>query len=102
MSSGFTPECRRQQQLGCSVSKFHVPETGIAANIRKRSRARSGTPFVSELGIVEQDLDASLLWFELLVESDIVSATGLIARQQDAGKFIRTLVAEISWTKSRL
>jgi four helix bundle protein len=51
------------------------------------------------LGIVEQELDESLLWMELLVESDIIS----IARMQDlmteADELIRITVKAIQSTK---
>lgn len=46
--------------------------TSIAANFREASRARSDAEFIAKLGIVEQELDESLLWLELLVESTIM------------------------------
>ncbi len=47
--------------------------TSVAANFREASRARSDAEFIAKLGIAEQELDETTLWFELLVESDIVS-----------------------------
>ena len=73
--------------------------TSVAANFREASRARSEAEFVAKLGIVEQELDESLLWMELLVESDIIS----IARMQDlmteADELIRITVKAIQSTK---
>ena len=46
--------------------------TSVAANYREASRARSDAEFISKLGIVEQELDETIFWFELLVESEIV------------------------------
>ena len=46
--------------------------TSVAANYREASRARSDAELVSKLGIVEQELDETLLWLELLIESSIV------------------------------
>ena len=46
--------------------------TSVAANYREASRARSDAEFVAKLAIVEQELDETLLWLELLVESSIV------------------------------
>ena len=51
--------------------------TGVAANYHEACRARSNAELKSKLGIVEGELDESLLWFELLVESEIVSAARL-------------------------
>jgi four helix bundle protein len=75
--------------------------TSVAANFREASRARSDAEFVSKLGIVEQELDESLLWFELLVESDIVSESKLNSLQQEADELIRIVVAAIKTTRSR-
>ena len=47
--------------------------TSVAANYREASRARSDAEFVSKLGIVEQELDETIMWLELLVESEIVT-----------------------------
>ncbi len=53
--------------------------TSVAANYREASRARTSVELRSKLGIVEGELDESLLWFELLAESGIV-ATGRLTR----------------------
>src|SRR5262245_37022696 len=58
--------------------------TSIAANFREASRARSDAEFVSKLGIVEQELDETLLWLEILVESNVVTTTKLAALQKEA------------------
>lgn len=75
--------------------------TSVAANFREAYRGRSDAEFVSKLGIVEQELDESLLWFELLVESDIVSESKLNSLQQEADELIRIVVAAIKTTRSR-
>ncbi len=51
--------------------------TNVAANFCEASRARSDTEFAAKLGIVEQELDETLLWFGILVESKIVAAAKL-------------------------
>lgn len=42
--------------------------TSVAANFREASRARSDAEFVAKLGIIEQELDETQLWLELIVE----------------------------------
>src|SRR5688572_16213987 len=46
--------------------------TSVAANYREASRGRSRAEVRSKLGIVEQELDETMLWLELLVDSGIV------------------------------
>ena len=45
--------------------------TSVAANYREARRGRSRTEVRAKLGIVEQELDESMLWLELLSESGI-------------------------------
>jgi four helix bundle protein len=43
--------------------------TSQASNYRAACRARSKADFIAKLGIVEEELDESLFWFDLLVAS---------------------------------
>lgn len=63
------PKTTEAQILGKQVLRSG---TSVAANYREASRARSDAEFISKLGIVEQELDETIFWFELLVESEIV------------------------------
>jgi len=46
--------------------------TSVTANYRAACRARSKAEFISKLSIVVEEADESLLWLELLNESEIV------------------------------
>jgi four helix bundle protein len=62
-----TDECRTiSRQLLRSA-------TSIAANYRAACRARSKAEFTAKIGIVVEEADESVLWIELLVESELVS-----------------------------
>ena len=82
--------------------------TSVAANYRASCRARSTADFVSKITIVEEECDKSLLWLELILESDqlknellsvvireaneltaIFTASGKTAKQNSQGKSIR-------------
>ncbi|MBI1311028.1 four helix bundle protein [bacterium] len=75
--------------------------TSVAANLREASRARSDAEFIAKLGIVEQELDETALWLELLVESGTVSGTRLESLQQEADELIRVIVASIKTAKRK-
>jgi four helix bundle protein len=75
--------------------------TGVAANYREASRARSKAELKSKLGIVEGELDESLLWFELLIESQIVPAARLAALRQETEELLKIMVASIRTLKRR-
>ena len=75
--------------------------TSVAANFREASRARSDAEFIAKLGIVEQELDETMLWFELLVESEIVPEGKLGALHKEAEELIKIVVASIKKTKAK-
>jgi four helix bundle protein len=74
--------------------------TSVAANFREASRARSNAEFTAKLGIVEQELDETMLWFELLMETGIVSTKKLQPLHEEAEQLIKIVVASIKATKS--
>ena len=47
--------------------------TSVGANYRSACRARSSADFISKMGIVEEEIDESLYWIELLETSGLVS-----------------------------
>ena len=47
--------------------------TSVAANYRATCRARSKAEFIARIGVVAEEADESVLWLELLTESEIIS-----------------------------
>lgn len=76
--------------------------TSVAANYREASRARSDAELISKLGIVEQELDETMLWLELLVEAEIVPKARMDPLIGEAEELLRMTVAAIRTTKQRL
>ncbi len=75
--------------------------TSVAANLREGSRARSNAEFISKLGIVEQELDETMLWLELLIEAKIVPEKKLSALHQEADELLAIIVSSIQTAKRR-
>jgi len=48
--------------------------TSLAANYRAACRARSGADFISRISVVAEEADETLLWFELLVEAELIKS----------------------------
>ena len=92
------PKSTLAQTIGKQVLRSG---TSVAANFREASRARSNAEFISKLGIVEQELDETVLWLEILVESDVVAATKLAALQKEADELLRIVVTSIQRTRQR-
>ena len=93
------PKSTQAQVLGKQALRSG---TGVAANYREASRARSDAELVSKLGIVEQELDEMLLWLELFVESGIVSEAKMSRLHVEGDELFRMTVAAIKKAKTRL
>lgn len=91
------PKTTEAQALGKQMLRSG---TSTAANFRETSRARSDAEFISKLGIVEQEMDETLLWFELLVESNILTHDRLEPLMKEADELLRIIVTAIKSTKS--
>src|SRR5262245_24643645 len=74
------PRTTEAQVLGKQLLRS---ATGVAANYREASRARSNPELRSKLGIVEGELDESLLWFELIVEAGIIAPARLTSLRRE-------------------
>jgi len=51
--------------------------TSVAANYRAVCRARSTPEFIARIGIVAEEADESVLWLELLEETETLSSAKL-------------------------
>jgi four helix bundle protein len=92
------PETTQAQVLGKQVLRSG---TSVAANYREASRSRSTAEFVAKLGVVEQELDETMLWLELLVESGIVSQAKMAELLQESEELLKITVASLKTAKAR-
>lgn len=74
--------------------------TSVAANFREATRSRSDAEFIAKLGIVEQELDETLLWMELLIESKLIPESQLTNLKQEADELLRITITIIRNTKA--
>jgi len=70
--------------------------TSVAANYRAAKRARSKAEFIAKLGIVEEEVDESGFWLEMLVDSEIVKAALLEDLRSEAEQLTKIVVASIN------
>ena len=75
--------------------------TSVGAQYREGHRARSTAEFISKLESASQELDETMYWFELLVESGIVSEAKLAELQDEADQLMAIFVTSIKRAKSK-
>ncbi len=67
--------------------------TSVAANYRAVCRARSKQEFVARMGVVVEEIDETVLWLELLVRSEIVSASKMRNLLREANELLAIFAA---------
>ena len=67
--------------------------SSVGANYRAACRARSRAEFVARLGVVEEEIDESAYWLELLMESGIMPVTRLADLMREASELTAIIVA---------
>ena len=75
--------------------------TFVAANYREVWRGRSLAETIAKLGIVEQEIDETILWFELLCDADIVSTKRMQPIMQEEDELLSILVTSINRLKEK-
>jgi four helix bundle protein len=67
--------------------------TSVGANYRAVCRSRSGAEFIARLGVVVEEIDETVYWLDLLVESNVISQPRLAPLQREATELFRIFVA---------
>ncbi len=98
-------------RLFVSLPKTTVPQvigkqilrsgTSDGAQYREATRARSTAEFISKIESGLQELEETMYWIELLVESEIVKAEKLRSLRQEAEELMAILVASVRTAKGK-
>jgi four helix bundle protein len=73
--------------------------TSVGANYRSACRARSAADFIAKMTIVEEEIDESIYWLELLVESKTIEMEKVEALIKEANELLAITVASIKTAK---
>ena len=92
------PNSRKGRILGDQIFRSG---TSVAANYREAYRARSRAEFISKLGDCRKELEETMLWLELLGDSDTVKPTKLSLLLQEADELMAIFSAIIKNSKGR-
>ena len=65
----------------------------MAANYRAACRVRSKPEFVAKLGVVEEEADESAFWLELIMETNLLSATKVEPLLSEASEIVAIMAS---------
>ena len=94
----WLPKSTVAQVLGKQVLRS---ATSVGAHYREATRARSDAEFISKMGGAQQELEETLYWFELLLDSGTASQTQLGDLQDEANELMAIIVTMIRNAKRR-
>lgn len=75
--------------------------TSVGAHYREAYRSRSDAEFISKIEGGLQELEETVYWMELLIESDTVPATKLNSLMQEASELTAIFVSSVKSAKQR-
>ena len=75
--------------------------TSVGAHYREAYRSRSDAEFISKIEVALQELEETIYWFELLVESDLVSEKKLANLLKEASELIAIFITCVKKVKQK-
>jgi four helix bundle protein len=92
------PKIAEAQVIGNQVLRSG---TSVGAHYHEATRARSNAEFISKLQGGLQELEETIYWLNLLIDSDIVKKGQLSGLCQEADELAAILVASVKTVKRR-
>jgi len=68
----------------------------VGANYRASCRAKSKADFIAKMGIVEEEADECVFWFEMLIDAGIVAEKFLAPLWKEAEEILAIVVSSIT------
>jgi four helix bundle protein len=91
------PRSRAGRILGDQVFRSG---TSVAGNYREVYRARSKAEFISKLGDCQKELEETMLWIELLGDSNTLTPSRLALLSQEANELMAIFNAMIKSSRN--
>jgi four helix bundle protein len=92
---GFTESLPRTRTADVLGGQLLRSGASVGANYRSACRAKSVADFISKMGIVEEEVDESMYWMELLIGAKVVKATKTESLMKEAKELLAITIASI-------
>ena len=92
------PKRDEARVIGRQVLRSGTP---VAANYRAVCRARSRAEFVAKIGVVLEEIDETVFWLELLIETGIVSQSRMENLLKEASELLAIFAASQRTARNR-
>lgn len=75
--------------------------TSVAANYRAVCRSRSRADFISKLAVVTEEIDETVFWLELLVDTGIVPKAKMMNLLAEASELVKIFGSSVHTARSK-
>ncbi|MFC1498787.1 four helix bundle protein [Verrucomicrobiota bacterium] len=75
--------------------------TSVGANYRSAQRAKSTADFISKMGTVEEEVDESMYWMELIIDVGLIKKEKISDLYNEADEILSIVVSSIKTAKKR-
>ena len=84
------------------VISDHLLRSGFSsgANYRAACRAKSNADFIAKMGIVEEEVDETLFFMEVLLDLDLVTPKRIVSLMKEGEEILSIVVASIKTARN--
>lgn len=98
----FTPQLSNTEEGRVIARQLIRSASSVGANYRASCRSRSKKEFVAKLGIVVEEIDESLFWFEIVEETERCHEPTIMKLKTEAEELLRVLAASYKTARANL
>lgn len=91
----FCSQIPRSRELDAWIRQLIRSSSSVGANYRASQRAKSTADFINKLKIVEEEIDESAYWLELLLEVETNRKEEIEILYKEANELLAITVASI-------
>jgi len=91
----------RSEEAGIIGRQMLRSGTSVAANYRAVCRSRSKAEFIAKVGVVVEEADETVLWLELLIDTEIVRASRMAKLLAEANELLAIFAASQHTARSK-
>ncbi len=90
----------KSREYNAYVNQLIRCSSSVGANYRASQRAKSRADFINKLKIVEEEIDESMYFLELLIETSENNQTEIKSLHSEAGEILAIIVSSIKTART--
>lgn len=97
----YCEQVPKSREYNAFVNQLIRSSSSVGANYRASQRAKSKADFIYKLKIVEEEVDESIYWLEIIEEINKTKSQKLNALKKEGNELLAIMVVSINTAKRR-